>query len=106
MLFDQKDTFSEKPDDDSSALSNWMRINGKDTLEKWKEFEKSGFNKCLTFSGDFLKFELFFYFNKFDFLINKKKPIITNLTHLLIQIISLASKTNFLKWEKLFIFFF
>ena len=52
MLFDQKDTLSEKPDDDSSALSTWMRLNGKDTIEKWKEFENSGFNKCLTFSGN------------------------------------------------------
>ena len=51
MLFDQRDKLYESIDDDSSALNTWMRINGKDTIEKWKEFEKNGLNQCLTFSG-------------------------------------------------------
>jgi carbonic anhydrase len=59
MLFDKKDTFEEE-NVESSALNTWMCINGKDTISKWKEFEKSGFNKCLTFSEtDNHQFEAF-----------------------------------------------
>jgi hypothetical protein len=41
------------PEDESSALKTWMKLNGGDTIEKWKEFEKSDYKKCLTFSGIF-----------------------------------------------------
>ena len=48
-----KDKPLDNLEDDSSALSTWMKLNGGDTIEKWKEFEKSGYKKCLTFSGKF-----------------------------------------------------
>ena len=51
MLFELKDKPEDDLDDDSSALRTWMKLNGGDTIEKWKEFEKSDYKKCLTFSG-------------------------------------------------------
>jgi hypothetical protein len=44
---------NDDSDDESSALRTWMKLNGGDTIEKWKEFEKSDYKKCLTFSGIF-----------------------------------------------------
>ena len=38
-------------DQDNSELRKWLRINGKDTVEKFKELEESNFKKVLTFSG-------------------------------------------------------
>ncbi len=32
-------------DQDSSELRKWLRINGKDTVEKFKELEESNFKK-------------------------------------------------------------
>ena len=54
MLFDQiNKQNNDDSDDESSALRTWMKLNGGDTIEKWKEFEKSDYKKCLTFSGIF-----------------------------------------------------
>ncbi len=38
-------------DQDNSELRKWLRINGKDTVEMFKELEESNFKKVLTFSG-------------------------------------------------------
>ncbi|CAF0950609.1 unnamed protein product, partial [Brachionus calyciflorus] len=50
MLFDMKDNLEEHESNNPSALKKWLILNGKDSVVKYKEFEKSGFNKCLTFS--------------------------------------------------------
>lgn len=34
-----------------SELKKWLRINGRDTVEKFLEFQKSCFKKVLSFSG-------------------------------------------------------
>jgi hypothetical protein len=36
---------------ENSALKEWLRTNGRDTIEKFNDFEKSNFKKELTFSG-------------------------------------------------------
>ncbi len=36
---------------DGSELKKWLWINGRDTIEKFKEFEESNFRKVLTFSS-------------------------------------------------------
>ncbi len=36
---------------DNSQLKNWLRLNGRDTVNRFKEFEKNDFKKSLFFSG-------------------------------------------------------
>lgn len=45
-----KDDLESHAADNTSALKKWLILNGKDSVVKFKEFERSGFNKCLTFS--------------------------------------------------------
>ncbi len=56
MLFDHMDSVGLMGD--TSALVSWMDSNGKDTIIKYKQFEKAGFNDCLSFSGQYQKLNL------------------------------------------------
>jgi hypothetical protein len=50
MLFENRaklDTIK----DSSSELKKWLYLNGSDTVDKFKQFEKNDFNKSLMFSG-------------------------------------------------------
>ena len=37
-------------DNEKSELKKWLLANGRDTIEKFQEFQKSGFKKSLKFS--------------------------------------------------------
>lgn len=50
MLYDMKDNLDSHASNNTSALKKWLILNGRDSIAKFKEFESSGFNKCLTFS--------------------------------------------------------
>lgn len=55
MLYDMKDNLDSYENENASALQKWLILNGRDTVEKFKEFENSGYSKCLTFSGKIKK---------------------------------------------------
>jgi len=43
MLFSMRSNINEQ--NDKSALKSWLRQNGRDTVDKFLEFEASGFKK-------------------------------------------------------------
>ena len=52
LLFSmRKDIEENRVENDNSELKKWLRLNGKDTVYKFLELEKSNFKKVLTFSG-------------------------------------------------------
>ena len=51
MLYDMRNNLGSPTDINMSELTKWLVWNGKETVEKYKEFEKSDFNKALSFSG-------------------------------------------------------
>lgn len=48
MLFEMRNNM--RVDSNTSELKKWLIWNGKDTVDKFKEFERGGFNQVLTFS--------------------------------------------------------
>lgn len=48
------DLDSNNLDAENSELKKWLRINGRDTVEKFLELEQSDFKKVLTFSGKYM----------------------------------------------------
>lgn len=48
----RKDLADYRFQPDNSALKKWLRTNGRDTIDKFNEFEESNFKKILTFSGN------------------------------------------------------
>lgn len=62
MLYDMRKTFDQevKSIATQTELKKWLLANGKDTIEKFAEFENSGFKKKLTFSENHpTKFEAY-----------------------------------------------
>ena len=51
MLFDMRNNLDSH--EKTSELKRWLVLNGRDTVEKFKEFEKNNFKKVLKFSGYF-----------------------------------------------------
>jgi hypothetical protein len=49
LLYDMRNNIDD-PVNTNSQLKKWLLLNGKDTIEKYKEFEKSGYKKMLSFS--------------------------------------------------------
>lgn len=49
LLYSMRNDMEGKHDD--GELKKWLRINGRDTVKKFLEFEKSGFKKVISFSG-------------------------------------------------------
>ena len=49
MLFEMRNNL--QVNEKSSELTKWLAFNGYDTVEKFKQLERSDFNRVLTFSG-------------------------------------------------------
>ncbi len=56
MLFDMRNNIDAFNSDTSSELRKWLVLNGRDTVDKFKTFQKGGFNKPLQFNGKVIFF--------------------------------------------------
>ena len=52
LLYERRNNLEDAAND-KSQLMKWLLLNGKDSVEKFKDFEKSGYKKMLTFSSWF-----------------------------------------------------
>ena len=59
MLFEMRNNMDSNIGPNSSELKKWLYLNGKDTVDKFKTFEKSGFKKALTFTQTNNQFEAY-----------------------------------------------
>ena len=51
-----RNDLSQSMVNEKSELKKWLIANGKDTVEKFFEFQKSDFKKAVKFSGKILSF--------------------------------------------------
>lgn len=58
MLYEMRNT-NMRVDSNTSELKKWLILNGKDTVDKFKEFERGGFQQVLTFSHPGNQFEAY-----------------------------------------------
>jgi hypothetical protein len=61
MLYDVRNNIDEELRNTKSHLKQWLCTYGYDSVQKFLEFEKSGFKKTLKFTGKLIK-KTFLYF--------------------------------------------
>lgn len=59
MLFQMRSNLDDNMCDNTSELKKWLVLNGRDTVEKFKSFENSGFKQALKFSEYGNQFEAY-----------------------------------------------
>jgi hypothetical protein len=62
LLYSMRNEFNQQLHMSKNELRKWMLLNGQDTIEKFKLFEKNNFKGVLSFSGRFISIQLFYYF--------------------------------------------